>query len=1089
MRVLRGTLTFVLGMVIGIVLFVVAIGGTLAILATQFTVGDLQKAIIGSDNVISSDSDIYDKTILDAVKDVVSDIQNFDKLSLKTLYEHYGIKLFKGISGIDFTDKDFYNVPIPDLINDLSIVVNSFTLNDVSKIAGVDFSSYNLPILTNNLDNNLSTAMDNILGSLNGDMTIRGINVNFGIDLGIADNALLGTLQDALLSEFGNVLNVMRVSSILEADTDTFVASDAGRIKYFAKTDAYEAIPDSELSATVFADGAEKSLLGGLDTDGDGKADAPRYVETRYVQEIRTVDGKEEVTYVVDNSSYGEDFDLAANQKTFYRHIIYTPTDRTEGENVYIIGYANRVGKLTENGFELLEKGFVPVSGLAPEDGLWAMTGDVPDKDSKLAQLEDGQSADVTFRRVHTGTSTALLQSIAHLTIAELQDADNLLDGLTIADVVDITPESAKIMKSLAARNCKLTELGTVANDLTLGEMIDVSTYRYSKSASGKYVRIEDEASYTLYDRTNPDFEGATRYRKNPDGSFTPDVNGKFVHSVYYTLYNPAAHANLTRYDRLPLGDGENVSSALLQRFTGATLGNFSDAFDSLMLADVLQIDADVYEPVSSGDIAANPDERYFYYDSAHSVYRVADSEYIANNPDVQYYHIAYSGEGTSFIKKLAYVKIDGMADAMDIIIDDMMLSEFIDVFTEDAVELFAHSGSVSADGRYFIEYGAGGNAYEDGDGNRYVFVYDKFGDFAKANFREAEVNNNITEATIYYRYVKYSDMMGTEAEKAIKTAKLTAEGNIYYYEDGEYKRNLALCSYMLTKTEYHNQIYYREKVSAGGADVFTGAMKVYSGTTLPYGAYVKDEFLGYIAYDVNNPVFADRPLITFEKADGEDYFINKADAKHMAKAIGGEFVSRDLYYALRQCVDVYALTSDTENSYVFVDGKYVRYDASVHAADAPRFLRKSGYIGGINEVSYNDGANTELILQDVKFIRERSAPVLRMLSRGTIGEMNKIISNATIGDVVDAEPDSMLGKPIIKDAKLSELGTVFKDILTDMTIGELMTWSNVTEVEDYVKTALNGVTVQSLFSSLTLDTTTNEIKVDMLKLYGYTPV
>ena len=168
---------------------------------------------------------------------------------------------------------------------------------------------------------------------------------------------------------------------------------------------------------------------------------------------------------------------------------------------------------------------------------------------------------------------------------------------------------------------------------------------------------------------------------------------------------------------------------------------------------------------------------------------------------------------------------------------------------------------------------------------------------------------------------------------------------------------------------------------------------------------------------------------------------------------------------------------------------KYVRYDASVHAADAPRFLRKSGYIGGINEVSYNDGANTELILQDVKFIRERSAPVLRMLSRGTIGEMNKIISNATIGDVVDAEPDSMLGKPIIRDAKLSELGTVFKDILTDMTIGELMTWSNVTEVEDYVKTALNGVTVQSLFSSLTLDTTTNEIKVDMLKLYGYTPV
>ena len=119
-------------MVIGIILFVVAIGGTLVLLATQMTVGQIQQAVIGSDSVISSDSEIYDKTVFDTVQSVMNDFQNFDKLSLKTLYEHYGIKLLNGISGIDFTNKDFYSVPIPDLINDLSIVVNSFSLYDIS---------------------------------------------------------------------------------------------------------------------------------------------------------------------------------------------------------------------------------------------------------------------------------------------------------------------------------------------------------------------------------------------------------------------------------------------------------------------------------------------------------------------------------------------------------------------------------------------------------------------------------------------------------------------------------------------------------------------------------------------------------------------------------------------------------------------------------------------------------------------------------------------------------------------------------------------------------------------------------------------
>ncbi|MDE7372866.1 MAG: hypothetical protein K2N18_02270, partial [Clostridia bacterium] len=351
MKVLRGTLTFVLGMVIGIILFVVAIGGTLVLLATQMTVGQIQQAVIGSDSVISSDSEIYDKTIFDTVQGVMNDVQNFDKLSLKTLYEHYGIKLLNGISGIDFTNKDFYSVPIPDLINDLSIVVNSFTLYDISKIAGVDFASYGLPILTDNLDNNVSTALNNVLGAINGDLSIRALDTNLGINLGTDDNELLATLQDVVLSEFGNVLNVLRVSAILEADTDTFIPADSAARKYFVETDLFEAIPANELNSTSYTLGAETSLIGGKDTDGDGTADKMNIVETRYVKNVKTVDGEEVATYSVDNSTYKNDFDFENNKKTFYRHIIYTPTEKTSGEDVYVLCYANRVESVDGNDY------------------------------------------------------------------------------------------------------------------------------------------------------------------------------------------------------------------------------------------------------------------------------------------------------------------------------------------------------------------------------------------------------------------------------------------------------------------------------------------------------------------------------------------------------------------------------------------------------------------------------------------------------------------------------------------------------------------------------------------------------------------
>lgn len=1093
MKVLRGTLTFVLGMILGIVLFVVAIGGTLVIIATQMTVGGVQKTILGNNEIISSESEIYDKTLLDAVKSVVGDVKNLDTLSMKTLYEHYGIKLLNGISGIDFTDKDFYDVPIPSLIKDLSIVVNSFTLNDVSKIAGVDFASYNLPVLTNNLDNNLKTAMDNILGSLNGDLSIRAINTNFGIDIGTQDNALLATVQDVALSKFGAVMSALRVSSILEADTDTFIPSVMDAQEYFIQANSFEEIPVSELARRTPRLGAETSLIGGYDSDGDGTADVLDVVETRYVRNVKTVDGEEDVTYSVDNSSYAENYDPANDGKTYYRHIIYSPASATDTGEFYILGYANRVATVNGNDYTLLTKDFFQLSALEAEDELWAMTGDVLDKDSKLAKLDEDEVFDgATYVRVHAGTSTALLQSIAHLTIGELQKADNMLDGLTIGDVVDDTPETAKIIKSLIARNCKLTALGEVANELTLGEMIDITSYKYvacEANEVGSFVRIEDETSYTLYDANNPDYAGAQRYKKNSDGTFTPDNRGKFVHSVYYTLYNPAEHAGMTLYNRQPLASDETVSSAILQRFAGATLGGFSNAFDSLMLADVMQIDSDVYAQVDSDYMSANKDERFFYYDAENSVYRVATDEYVADSAhaDTVYYHIVHSGESTSFIKKLAYVKVDGMADALDVVINDMMLSEFIEIISNYEVELSQtpHTGNAVEGTKYFIPYDAGGNGYSETvtvDGtettNYYVYVYDPLGEFALANARPVlKDKSTLTKGTaIKFNYEAYNSLPEIEMAKGI------ASGNMFYKEYGQYKRNHALTSYMLMKSEYRSEVY-RRVVSASGA--FTSDTYVNTDNSL----YIRDDSLGFMLYNPGDPNHADRDLYTFESAEANPYFfIDRSDADFMAQLFKSDptFKMSSVYLARRKCTEVFALTTATENAYVFIDGQYVQYDSATHGTDVERFEKKLGYIAESTEVSHDSGTQSELVFYDVTVRREPSTPVLRLLSRGTIGETNKIISSATIADIIDPDPGSFFDEPAIRNAKITDLGKAFTEILSTVTVGKLMTWSKAKDVDENVKRALDNMPISSLFSSLVIDPGTQEMKVDMLKLYGY---
>lgn len=1323
-------------MIIGIILFVLAIGGAVFVVGTSVTVGQLQQKIT-QEEIIAPDSALYGQTVLDAVKSLINDINGIDSLTLQTLYDHYGLAILKGLSGIDFTTKDFYTAPIKDILNDMSIVVNSFTLNDISGIAGVDFSSYGLPILDENLQNNLQTALNNIMGSLNGDLSVRKIKDDFGIDIGTGDNKLIATIQDVSLSSFGEVVNAITLNRLLDVDTDSFVVKGENRV--YKKTDIYQEVSKAELQNKNYSPalGVETFIAGAIDTDGDGTTDKLVEKELRYVKKTSVAeDGTESEKYVVDNSCYADDFNDAENEKTFYRHVQYTlSTDVADMNELYIATYANRIATLDGGKYTLVQKEFTALKDIAfastptvsggnidiqnvkyaLEDGTYEnsdvfyITDSPITKDSMLRTLGEGETASGTaYLRTHKGTSATVLQIVAYMSVVELQNADGLLDSLTVGDVVDtdkpgtskaiialkdckiteigtkintlkidelidINDESARIMQSLAARGCTLDDLATIADSLTIGEVMDIEYDAYVASASGAYVQdkvfvaynkyAHDLSEYTLYQKTasgdfseysgtvedggeyyvaiprfrlyNPDTdaglarynlssEGATalalqqmakrgytlknigselntmyfdelvrikegdsvlmrtlstknatldnisevvdtlkvdeviqidessarimqslaardclvkdlgtvadeltlaetidiqfykytqnlngkyvkvveedkyvycdgnayfdsqRFTKEADGKYVEDANGKFAHPFYFTLYNPAEHfSTLTRYDCAKEDASDpsyNPSSNVLQRLAYSSLGDFSNAFSSLTLGDVMDIDIDLMVQ----DETKIDGTSYFYYDAANSVYMRQNDAFDPSSVDAKYqnFKVTLGGESSAVIKRLAYVKVDNLSAAMEVVMKDMLLSELIDVYEFSTVKTRTDTDAVVESDRFIVP-SVGKEKTVDGEEKDYTFVYDKTGKYIKRNYRFEKVDLLSTpltpSGTTKYKYEQITD----PNDSALLV------GNAYYHDvtKDEYVYNLALCTYVIAQNTHvtitppsttlaTDKIFKR--VASADADAI--AATTYSDSNL----YVLEKGF-YEPYDPSNLTHLNADI--YERSDGA-CFVDASTPDDGTNAYKRQ--KNETLYSKQYCENIYV--QDASGEIVIINNKPVVYNEAEHGTSVQRYKTVVGYLAVANEVYLKNGSVYESPLDHytpfaatnrIVVEYEKSEAVLRMLAKKqvTIANINDVIKDATIGDLMDLTEGSLF-----YDFKNSKLDNLSRDVelkFTTMTMGELLTYANIAEIDATVKTAIAPITLESFFKSLTYSKTAG-IVVDLEKAYGY---
>lgn len=1090
-------LNFIFGMIVGMVLLVVAICGAIFAAGSLVNVGQLENTL-GTD-IFDDSSEVNDKTLLQLASDLIKDLQDKQNLTINKLRTKYGLKIPTEISGIDISV--LFDLPITEVPDNLGEVVNNMTLRDVGEFLKMDFENdYNIPVLKENLDNKVNVALDNVLNSIDDDkLTIASIESNFGISLG--SNAILDKVYYTPLSQFGSVIDLLTVNDLMSLDSNLFVRSDGTTV--YVNTDEYVEISASELADPdrAPADGAE-TFIAGVSADGT--------VIRRELCFVATDDG-----YVADNSCYFADFDASANEKTFYRHVVRKPfsadTTYPDATVLSVASYLNCFvadgnGSYApaDGGYFALDKLFVDETmSLSVSDAIIA--GSIATSDGKInldgtywfASEKDGAavalpatsygvkvpaeeiSSDTRFEEggtgyilVHEGTADMAIQAIAGETIKSLANATDKITALKLSEIITIDASSAKILQTL--KDTPVNKLSEKLDTIVLADATDIVMSQYVEDENGSYVLTEDG---------------------------------------YYTLYRPGMTG--TRYKKLP--NAEGTSSTVLQRLAHTAIPDISNAFADLILGDALAVDVDAFEPV--GNSAFNKDATYYVFDETYG-YPKRATDVTEDNFDSKkgsLYIRTYEGTGNAVLKQLAYVKVDETSVVMDSIIKDTLLSDIIDVAEYAVVKDYA-----SGERMWIIENDPYYSVDTDKDGTVdkfYVYVYDGNGKYYRTNeLYELATASQIKEnGTKSYNYVSNNNASATSVAYFISKAT-----NIYYFSNGEYKRNDALTAYYIANNKLDKlKATFSREIAVGGsqtATVYKTSSRLYVNLFGEYVLYNPNDAThlgeelyfrytdGYYVWSGDNAVesnkyYFDYATDTFiEIADassapaGEPVYIKLPDTNgdgnfYFAHIDAGNAEGKTTY-SKRECEYIFKTTDKTENAFVFYNGEYVPYDAANDAHNGLQcYERYLGYLGNDAANTGTEGGGSLAALSNisVEVITEQSPTLLLSLlaKHVSVGELNNVLNDFTLGEMMEIEEGSIFDDEVIKNATIENLSSTITARIAEMTMGELIRYSSVKDIDAKIRTSLENVRLADFLAALKFDTTSGHIVLDMEKLFG----
>lgn len=690
-------LTFILGLVVGVLLVGGTIAGVVYYAVAAVSVNDVENYTKQEFTFIDKDAEIRNKSILD-IYDMVKG-GNIKETTVSDAKRIFGIDIIKILENsleITVDDKSRETLgamKVADVFkdNNLKVVLNCFTLGDVLKKTGIDTTSglASKPIVQEHISEPVIDGFNALLKSLEiNEMTIAEMQYLLGVSFGAG--GVLDTVANVKIGDLNSAINNIKFEDVLpDFDRDFYAEWDyqnntavlyrRSRAQFPQKTliaangtsEYFEYVPnDKKVSGETYY--LLDADAGTIKASGDGNWKLKAGAELPYFKNRYDKSGNQNRfgnTYVVPEDSHGmtvtERYDADYSTKNesglFYYEYDFVTATEAGVEYFYRVGAAVRTKIQDATGTEpakyaeIIEwRGYVETTKADYfEAEPWKTYGYSRDGKVTDEELREHPSTDslARYALVHVGKSEPVLKALADETLNTL---DGAIGDMKLGQVIEITDDSADILKKL--KDSKISEIDKDVKNVKVGDIMkvvsDTTVEKATDGAYGAYIAL-------------PALPAGKEYK----GTFITAKDGD--KTVYLVKYKDGLAGFGDRYNIT-----EKASNGVVVALADKTIGELQtagidDLVNAARLSDVMDVDGDVFVLDSTADA------KFILDLDAHGengFFRLAAAGETAE------YKRVYEGDGNAVVKKLSTIGVNNIAARMDDVVNSTLLKEVVKV-------------------------------------------------------------------------------------------------------------------------------------------------------------------------------------------------------------------------------------------------------------------------------------------------------------------------------------------------------------------------------------------------------------------------
>lgn len=672
-------LTFILGLVVGVLLVGGTIAGVVYYAVAAVSVNDVENYTKQEFTFIDKDAEIRNKSILD-IYDMVKG-GNIKETTVSDAKRIFGIDIIKILENsleITVDDKSRETLgalKVADVFkgDNLKVVLNCFTLGDVLKKTGIDTTTglASKPIVQEHISEPVIDGFNALLKSLEiNEMTIAEMQYLLGVSFGAG--GVLDTVANVKIGDLNSAINSIKFEDVLpDFDRDFYAEWDKTGAVLYKK----ESGGEIKLKQLIEADGTSEFFKfvnteakdpaktyyklnreeGTIKVSDDGNweliKELPDFNNRYDISGKRNRFGLAYVVLVDDNQikitkRYADRECTVENEDGMY---YFKYTKDAAGTN-YRYGAAIRTkieGTDPAQYKEVIEwRGYVEAT-----DGFVNTTPETYGY-SSLAQYEKEELVKqenpdlIICALVHVGKSEPVLKALADETLNTL---DGAIGDMKLGQVIEITDDSADILKKL--KDSKISEIDKDVKNVKVGDIMKVvSVTTAEKAADGKYIAL-------------PALSAGKEYK----GTFITAKDGD--KTVYLVKYKDGLAGFGDRYNIT-----EKASNGVVVALADKTIGELQtagidDLINDALLYDVMDIDGDVFVEDTTGEFVLDVDTA-----GKNGFFRLAQTGETATHKRV------YEGASNAVVKKLSTIGVNNIAARMDDVVNSTLLKEVVKV-------------------------------------------------------------------------------------------------------------------------------------------------------------------------------------------------------------------------------------------------------------------------------------------------------------------------------------------------------------------------------------------------------------------------